>query len=153
MLLYRPSTVAEALDCVDDADPAGSRFYAGGLETVFALRTEALECSRLIDTKRIAGASGVSRENGHVRVGPATTHYAIANDRTVQENLPLLGNACSRLGTLPIRTRGTIGGNFGYGHQHSDPGTAAMLYGGSVNLVSSAGRRIVPIQECWLGPS
>src|SRR5213593_885397 len=54
MLLYRPSTVAEALDCVDDADPAGSRFYAGGLETVFALRTEALEWHRLI-VRRVTG--------------------------------------------------------------------------------------------------
>src|SRR5437870_2592410 len=152
MLLYRPSSVAEALDCVNDADPAHSRFYAGGVETVFALRTQALECSRLIDTKRIAGAVGVSRENGHVRLGPATTHYAIACDRTVQEALPLLANACSRLGTLPIRTRGTVGGNFGYGHQHTDPGTAATLYGGSVNLVSRAGRRVVPIDRFWLTP-
>lgn len=152
MLLYRPSTVAEALDCVDEADPAGSRFYAGGVETVFALRTQSLACSRLIDTKRIVGATGVSRENGHVRLGPATTHYTIAGDTTVRTALPLLADACSRLGTLPIRTRGTIGGNFGYGHQHTDPGTAATLYGGSVNVVSRAGRRVVPIDRFWLGP-
>lgn len=152
MLLYRPSTVAEALDCVDAADAAGSRFYAGGIETVFGLRMQALECRRLIDTKRIRGAIGVSRENGRIRLGPATTHYAISRDGTIQAALPLLGQACSRLGTLPIRTRGTIGGNFAYGHQHTDPGTAATLYGGSLTLASRAGRRVVPIDRFWVGP-
>src|SRR4051812_23070725 len=141
MLHYRPATVSEALDCVDDADPAGSRFYAGGVETGFALRTNAIDCRRLIDTKRIEGAASISRTERRVVIGPATTHHTIGLDATIEETLPLLGEACRRLGTLPIRTQGTIGGNFAYGHQHTDPGTAAMLYGGSVNLVSRSGHR------------
>lgn len=153
MLLHRPTTVAEALDCIDPSDPAGSRFYAGGIETVFGLRMQTLDCRRLIDTKRIRGAIGVSRADGAIRLGPATTHYAIAGDATVRAELPLLGDACSELGTLPIRTRGTIGGNFGYGHQHTDAGTAATLYGGSLTMVSGAGGRVVPIDRFWLGPN
>lgn len=153
MVLLRPTTVAEALDCVDESDPAGSRFYAGGIETVFGLRMHTLECRRLIDTKRIRGATGVSRANATIRLGPATTHFAIAADATIRAQLPLLGQACTDLGTLPIRTRGTIGGNFAYGHQHTDPGTAATLYGGALTLVSRAGRRVVPVDRFWLGPN
>jgi CO/xanthine dehydrogenase FAD-binding subunit len=152
MILLRPATVAEALDCVDQSDPAGSRFYAGGIETVFGLRMQTLDCTRLIDTKRVAGAIGVARADGRVRIGPATTHYAIAGDATVRAALPLLGAACSRLGTLPIRTRGTIGGNFAHGHQYTDPGTAAAIYGGAVTIASTTGARVVPLERFWLGP-
>jgi CO/xanthine dehydrogenase FAD-binding subunit len=150
VLLHRPSSVVEALELVDD--PASTRFYAGGVEVGFALRRRELDCRRLIDTKRISGAIGVTRAADHVRIGPATTHDAIARDEIVKTDLPMLASACSRLGTIQIRMRGTLGGNFGYGHQYTDPGAASMAYGGSVRLVSSGGSRVVPLDEFWLGP-
>jgi CO/xanthine dehydrogenase FAD-binding subunit len=150
--LSRPASVEEALRHLE-ADRDGARFYAGGLEVVFALRTRALErCTSLIDTKRIRGAVGVSRTDGHVRIGPATRHHAIATDPVVAADLPLLGLACGRLGTMRIRVQGTIGGNFGHGHQHTDPGTAAVVHGGWVELAATGGRRSVPIEEFWTGP-
>lgn len=152
MLLHRPSSVVEAIELVDESDPASTRFYAGGVEVGFALRRRELDCHRLIDTKRIGGASGVTRVADHVRIGPATTHDSIARDEIVKTELPMLALACSRLGTIPIRMRGTLGGNFGYGHQHTDPGAASIAYGGWARLVSIAGSRVVPLEEFWLGP-
>jgi CO/xanthine dehydrogenase FAD-binding subunit len=153
VLLHRPSSVVEALDLVDESDPASTRFYAGGVEVGFALQRRELQCRTLIDTKRIGGAVGVTRAADHVTIGPATTHDTLAHDEIVKTELPMLASACSRLGTMPIRMRGTLGGNFGHGHQHTDPGAASMAYGGSARLVSTAGTRVVPLDEFWLGPN
>lgn len=151
MRLLRPMTIDDAVHHMND-DGDGSLLYAGGVEVALGLRTGRLICNSLIDTKRIDNLSGVSYFGDEIRIGPATTHYAIANDPLIAAELPLLAESCGHLGNVRIRTQGTIGGNFAFAHPQTDPGTAANLYGGYVNLRSAAGPRAVAIEDFWTAP-
>jgi aerobic carbon-monoxide dehydrogenase medium subunit len=146
--LVRPASVADAVAALEEP---GSIAYAGGIEVLLALRSGALDGKTLVDTKRIAGATGVSGSAAEVRVGPATRHHDIAADPLVRRHLPVLAAACGRLGTVRVRMQGTLGGNLAYGLLHTDPGTAAVLYGGTITLTGPAGQRSVDVDRFWLG--
>ena len=150
MKLLRPRTVAEAVAAI--AASERPILYAGGIEVLMALRSGAIAGDTLIDTKRIDGAVGVCHADALIRIGPATRHHAVAGDPLIRAHLPLLAAACAQLGTTRIRMQGTLGGNFANGHQHTDPGTAAMVYGGHLRLMGAAGVREVALAEFWRGP-
>jgi aerobic carbon-monoxide dehydrogenase medium subunit len=151
MRLLRPATITDAVHHLT-SDRDGALLYAGGVEVALGLRSGGRTCTSLIDTKRIAGSYGISVFGDEVRVGPATTHNMIASNPLIAAELPLLGEACGHLGTVRIRTQGTIGGNFAFAHPHTDPGTAAQLYSGFVDLVSGSGPRSVSIEDFWIAP-
>jgi len=144
MTLCRPRCIEDAVAALQ-AGGDGVVAYAGGLEVLFALRAGTLSAHALVDTKHIEGATGVCRDGGEIRVGPATRHHHIATDPIVRAELPLLAAACASLGTTRIRMQGTIGGNLAAGLAPTDPGTAALVHTAVVELVGPSGRRRVPI--------
>jgi carbon-monoxide dehydrogenase medium subunit len=147
--LVRPPSVADAVAALTEP---GSIAYAGGVEVLLGLRSGAVGGNTLVDTKRIAGAVGVSGSADEVRIGPATRHYDVAADPLVRRHLPLLAAACGRLGTVRVRMQGTIGGNLAHGMPHTDPGTAAVIHGGTITLAGPDGLRSVDIERFWTGP-
>jgi carbon-monoxide dehydrogenase medium subunit len=48
--------------------------------------------------------------------------------------------------------QGTIGGNLAMAAAHTDPGTAALVYGGTVTLAGPNGRREVDLASLWSAP-
>ncbi|HEY1487813.1 MAG TPA: FAD binding domain-containing protein [Micromonosporaceae bacterium] len=149
MRLSRPESLEEAVAVLDAA--AHPIAYAGGIEVLLGLRSGAIRADVLIDTKRIGGSAGVADSASEIRIGPATRHHDLASDPIVRARLPLLALACAHVGTVRIRMQGTIGGNFATGLAHTDPGAAALVYGGTVTMVGAASRRRVPIDEFWCG--
>jgi carbon-monoxide dehydrogenase medium subunit len=148
MILVRPSRVDDALAELADGRAIA---YAGGLDVLHAVRSGATKAVRLVDTKRIAGARGVSEEADGIRIGPATRHHEIATDPLVARRAPLLAVACGRLGTVRVRMQGTIGGNLALGSAQSDPGTAALVHGGRVTIAGPTGWRRVAVADLWPG--
>ncbi len=148
MRLVRPTSVADAVAVL--AEP-GAIVYAGGIEVMLALRSGAMRGDTLVDTKRIGGAAGVTGGAAEVHIGPATRHHDLAGDPLVRRHLPLLAAACGRVGTTRVRMQGTLGGNLAHGFPHTDPGTAALVYGGTVTLAGPSGSRTVDLGEFWLG--
>lgn len=151
MRLLRPASVEEALAQLQ-RDPEGTLVYGGGLEIGFGLRRGTIAGSALLDIKRVPDVSGITATAEEIRVGPATRHHVISTDDTIRTYLPSLGRACGNVGSTRIRMQGTLGGNFGHGHQHTDPGTAAVMLGGQIDLVGPSGARTVPAAQFWHGP-
>jgi carbon-monoxide dehydrogenase medium subunit len=71
----------------------------------------------LIDLNAIPSLAYIREDGGQLRFGAMTRQRTIEFSPLVRRRLPLLAEATSLVGHLPIRTRGTIGGSIA----HADP--------------------------------
>lgn len=94
-----------------------AKVLAGGqsLAPMLALRLARFE--HLVDLNRVGELSGISRMDGHVRIGAMTRHFEVEQSDEVVSAVPLLSRATAKVGHFQIRNRGTLGGSVA----HADP--------------------------------
>ena len=113
---YAPTHLDEALALLerygDDA-----KVLAGGQSLMPLLNFRLSYPSALIDINRVAELSYLRQEHGQVCIGALTRQRTIEFSELARRQLPLLYEATTLVGHLPIRTRGTIGGSLA----HADP--------------------------------
>lgn len=138
-----PETLSEAVALLAEHG-AGARLIAGGTALTVMLRYRMVRPNLLVSLAGIPQLAGI-RANGDLRVGGMTTHRAIERSAAVREIAPLLGQACSRVGSPTIRNMGTIGGNLAYGEAASDPAPALLALDARVTLAGPGGERTVAL--------
>jgi len=136
---HRASSVAEALDLLAQNDDA--KLLAGGHSLLPMMKMRLAQPATLIDIGRIAELSGISRENGRVRIGALTRHVEIASSDVLREACPILAEAASEIGDPQVRNRGTIGGNLAHADPGSDLPAVIRALGGTVHMTSKSGDR------------
>jgi CO/xanthine dehydrogenase FAD-binding subunit len=113
---HDPTSLEETLDLLQRyGDEA--KLLAGGQSLVPLLNFRLSRPAALVDMNRIADLAYIHHEDSQLRIGAMTRHRTIEFSALVREQLPLLHEATTLVGHLPIRTRGTIGGSLA----HADP--------------------------------
>ena len=104
----------------------------------------------LLDLSRIAGLRGVTRDDGHIRFGAATTWTDI-----VRADLPpafdALKQAAAQVGSIQIQNRATIGGNLCNASPAADGVPPLLALDAEVELASANGRRVLPLDQFLRG--
>jgi CO/xanthine dehydrogenase FAD-binding subunit len=111
---FAPETRAESLALLathEDAKP-----LAGGQSLVPAMNFRLARPAVLVDLNRIADLSDISAGET-LRIGAMTRQAALERSPDVAKLAPLVAEAMPHVAHLPIRNRGTIGGNLA----HADP--------------------------------
>jgi aerobic carbon-monoxide dehydrogenase medium subunit len=148
--LHRPVTVEDAVQLRGELGDAAA-LYAGGTELLLAMKMGVLDYEHLIDVKRIDGLRGIAVEDRALRIGAATTHREIEMNETVRERLPALATLARHVANVRVRAAGTLAGNLAFGEPHADPATLLTALDATVELVGSAGRRSVAIEDFIVG--
>jgi carbon-monoxide dehydrogenase medium subunit len=105
----------------------------------------------LIDLNRIPALAYVREVDGDVRLGAMTRQRAIELSPVVAQRLPLLGEATSLVGHLPIRTRGTIGGSLAHADPSAEYPAVLTALDGVVVAQSPRGERQLGPAELFQG--
>jgi 4-hydroxybenzoyl-CoA reductase subunit beta len=84
---------------------------AGGTDLVPNMKHRLFEPGHLIALKGVRDMRGISREDGHLRIGAAETLTSVSRDSAVREHFPALADAASHVAGPQLRNAGTIGGN------------------------------------------
>ena len=105
-----PNSVSEALSLLSEYG-ADARLLAGGQSLVPLLNFRLSRPEILIDLNRIAGLSFIKGIGDRLAIGAMTREREIENSNLVRDQAPLLQEATTYIGHLPIRSRGTIGGS------------------------------------------
>jgi carbon-monoxide dehydrogenase medium subunit len=138
----RAGSLEEALAALaeggEDAKP-----LAGGQSLVPALNMRLLRPSLLVDIGR-AGLDGIRRENGHVRVGAATTQRALERS---PECPPLVRQALAHVGHVATRNRGTVGGSVA----HADAAAELCLCLAVLDGLVVTDRREIRARDFFVG--
>jgi carbon-monoxide dehydrogenase medium subunit len=113
---HAPGTVEEAVGLL--ARYGGeAKLLAGGQSLMPLMNFRLARPAALIDLNAIASLAYIREDDGQIRFGAMTRQRAIEFSPVVRRRLPLLAEATTLVGHLPIRTRGTIGGSIA----HADP--------------------------------
>jgi len=139
---HRPTTVAEALSLLGDAE---ARALAGGHSLLPLMKIRLASPSALVDLGRIPGLDAISRDGDTLTIGATATHAAVASSEAVRAACPALAEAAAMIGDRQVRNRGTIGGSI----SHADPGadypTVLTALGATIVVTGAGGEREVPI--------
>ncbi len=147
----RPHRLTEALDALATFGARAS-LLAGGTDLVVRMRRGISQPEAIIDLSLLQELRGIQRDNQHLSLGALVTYREIEQCRDLAEWAPVLLDACHAVGAPQIRSRGTIGGNVANASPAGDSLPPLYVLDASIQLVSRAGARSVPIAEFFTGP-
>jgi carbon-monoxide dehydrogenase medium subunit len=115
---------------------------------MLALRLTRFE--HLVDLNGFDALAGVSRDNGHLRIGAMTRQATVEHSDEVARSTPLLSRATPLIGHFQIRNRGTVGGSLTHADPASEYPAVALALNARLEIAGPAGGRMVPAGEFFL---
>ncbi len=147
MDFLQPTSWAEALEA--KAAHPDSVPLAGGTDVMVELNFNLRRPDVLIDLTRIDELAQWSETSGRVRLGAGVTYARVIDE--LGSRLPGLAMASRTVGSPQIRNRGTVGGNLGTASPAGDAHPALLAAEAEVEVVSTRGIRIIPVDEFFTG--
>jgi len=149
---HTPGSLPEALELlVELGEPA--RPLAGGTDLLLQMRLGERRPKALVSLRRLAELKG-SRYAADVglRLGAYTTLRELTRDATIQAHYPCLAQTASMMGSEPVRSLATLGGNLCNGSPSADLAPPLIALGAESRISGSAGERALPLEGFFLGP-
>ena len=148
--LLEPRTIDDACGLLADHEDA--KVIAGGTALLILIKQGVYLPTTLVNLKKVRGASEISYAPGTgLRIGALATIHEVETAAAVRDHYPALANACHQVANIRIRNLATIGGNLAHADYQSDPPSALVGLGASVELTSTGGTRQAPLEEFLLG--
>lgn len=145
-----PTTLADALHMKKERG-AEARVIAGGTDLILRMRDEVLSPSMLIDLRRLS-LDGIVLSGDEMRLGAFVSLSQVLESVDMERFFPALPAACREFAGPPIRNRGTLGGNIVNASPAADLVPPLIAYDATIVLSSSAGDRVLPLVEFFVGP-
>jgi len=148
---YAPPSLQDAVSLKDKFKDA-ARFLAGGTDLVVQMKNDRVNPSVLIDIKRIPELNRLEWKDGQLFIGAAVPLSKIINYAPIKQHFGVLHQACSSIGSLQLRNRGTMGGNICNAAPSADSAPALLCLGSKAVLNGFGGTRRVPLENFFSGP-
>lgn len=144
---FRPASLKEAVEYIDKND---CRLIAGGTDIVVQMRAGKISPGILVDISSLQELKGIREDKDRIIIESACTHADVEKSHIVKENLPMLAEGCSLVGSTLIRNRGTLGGNVVNSSTSADSIPPLLIYDTDIVIVSAEGERKLPIKDFFL---
>ena len=135
----RAESLEQALRLLDDHGE-DARILAGGQSLMPTLNMRLSQPELLIDINRLDGLSGITIEDGIVRIGALTRHVEVMNSPVIAEHVPLIAEAMPHVAHVAVRNRGTFGGRVALADPAAEMPACALALGASFAIVRRRGR-------------
>lgn len=145
-----PQSVGEAVEALSESPKA--RVIAGGTDLMVGLRAGHIRPTRLVDITRIQELTGISTQNGSLRIGAATKIDEILHHPTVRSEYPALVDAGQLLGGWQIQNMATLAGNLCNASPAAEMSGPLLVLDAEVEVMGPSGERRIPLGEFWTGP-
>lgn len=145
-----PANLGEALRLLS-SEPGVWRPFAGGTDLMVLLEAGKLAHTRFVSLWGLPELCGIETSDDQITIGAMTTYSQIQRHDVLRAEFPLLGKAASLTGAVAIQNRGTIGGNIANASPAADSLPALLVYEADLELISSAGSRVVPYRDFHTG--
>jgi carbon-monoxide dehydrogenase medium subunit len=149
-LYYAVTDLKEALKLLGDYRERAV-ILAGGTDLVPRINTYSLKPEVLIYIGKL-GLDYIKEENGRICIGATTPMAKIMTDGLLNRKAPALVAAAGQAGTPAVRTTATIGGNLANASPAADLAPPLLVCDAEVCLMSSAGKKTVPLKDFFQGP-
>ncbi len=151
---YSPEKLEELVNLLNKFGES-AKIIAGGTDVITALRQKSarfVRVNKLLDVRKVAPLHEIKIYSDKVSIGSAVTFSEICKNKHLQENFPLLIDAASRIGSVQIRNRATIGGNLVNNAPCADSAPPLLVYNANLVIFSAKGERKVSLSEFLTSP-
>jgi len=138
-----PQTIDEVLSLLAN----GAKPLAGGMSLIPMMKLRLATPEHLADLGRVKDLAYIKEEAGSLRIGAATTHYAVESSSLIRSKCPLLAETASQIGDVQVRNRGTIGGSVAHADPAADYPAALQALDAKLVIRGASGERTVAIDE------
>jgi len=146
---FKPATMQQALKLL--AKYKNSAILAGGTDLLNLLKDGSAQPEAVIDVKGLAGLRKITFAKGRLQIGTLVTFSELIEAETVKRYFPLIVETARTVGSTGIRNRATMAGNICSAVPCLDSGPLLLAYDAIVSVVSTAGKREIPIAKWFLG--
>lgn len=146
---FAPNTVKEAVGLLEKYEDE-AKILAGGQSLVPIMNFRLGRPEVLIDINKIQGLDHIKEEGEALLIGALTRERDLELSPLVQERCPILAEAVSFIGHIPIRNRGTIGGSLVHADPSSELPTVICCLDGEMKVVGPSGERTLEVEEFFL---
>lgn len=151
---YRPKTLEQLKNYLKDFQ-YNSRILAGGTDFVpgFVQKSHRFNSiTHLIDINFISELKAITLADGFISIGSAVTFSEITKNELINKFFPLLAKAAQTVGSLQIRNKATVVGNFVNNAPCADSVPPLLVYDTSIKIVSPENEKIITLNEFLLNP-
>ena len=149
---YAPHSLEEALSLLDNRREK-VKVLAGGTDLIVQMKNGNARPAVIVDAKKIPELSRLEwREDGTLHIGAAVSLSKIISCPPVIEKFGILYQACSIIGSMQLRNRGTVGGNICNAAPSADSAPPLLCLGAKAIVARPGGNRMVPLDSFFHGP-
>ncbi len=145
-----PASVKEACALLERHGEE-AKLIAGGTALLIWMRMKLLNPRVLVSLAKIPDFDSIRFDPRiGLTIGAGARHRDIELHPAVREHYPLLRETFAKVAQPRIRNMATIGGNLAQGDPLTDPGASLLALDAEAVLVSSRGKRTVPLSEFFV---
>jgi len=148
---HAPRSVDEAIAVLAEHGH-DAKVLAGGQSLIPILNMRLAAPGHLVDINRVTGLDTIEVTPTAVHIGALVRHTGLERHEGAFTHLPLLRQALLNVAHPVIRNRGTTVGSLAHADPSGEMPAVLALTHGSVDVISSRGRRIVAARDFFLGP-
>jgi CO/xanthine dehydrogenase FAD-binding subunit len=146
---YRPQTLEEALELLNQLGTDAS-LLSGGQSLIPLLNMRLSRPAAVIDLNFVNELDYIKTDPTNLSFGAMTRQRKAELSPHTKGNCRLLAEALTYIGHVPVRHRGTIGGNVAHADPAGEIPAVLVALGGEVVLASVQGERTVPAAEFFV---
>jgi CO/xanthine dehydrogenase FAD-binding subunit len=129
-----------------------AKVLAGGQSLIPLLNFRLAQPDLLVDINHLTQLDYVREWDGGLALGSLTRQHVVESSPIIRGRCPVLAEACHLIGHLPIRHRGTLGGNLAHADPASELPALMLALDAELDLTSQGGRRTLPAERFFTGP-
>jgi len=146
-----PSSLNEALKILD-IQGQKAKVIAGGTDAAVRMKEGKWLPEKWVNINGLKELRYIIEKDGAIHIGPLTRHTDIVRSRLLKEKADVLTEASREVGAAQMQNMGTIGGNIGTASPAGDTIPALYVLNAVIEISSLNGKRLIPIEEFFIGP-
>ncbi len=139
---FDPPTPEEAMGLLQRYGE-DAKLMAGGQSLLPMMKLRMVSPAVVVDLWRVADLDFIRRDDGAIRIGAMTTHYALHSSPLIRNTLPALADAARVVGDPLVRNLGTIGGSAAHAAHNADYPAVLVALGAEIQAVGPVGKRSI----------
>ncbi len=147
---HRPGSIEEALGLLASKGE-DAKVLAGGQSLIPAMRFRLAQPAVLIDIGGLAQLEAIEEEGGWLVIGALARETALEESPMIAESYPLLLDTAKVVADPLVRQRATVGGNLAHADPANDHPATMLAYRAEIVAVGPKGKRVIPIDEFFVG--
>lgn len=145
-----PKTVEEALKYLSEYQ-GKARIVAGGTDLVLWLRSGKVHAECLVDIAGIEEMHEIKVEKNRITIGAGVTCTEVSMNKDIKRAFRCLADGCRSVGSPQIRNMATVAGNIVSAQPAADASVNFVALEAKCEVASAESRRIVNVEDLYLG--